>query len=245
MGKVYGIQGYVTGKVGNTVFAVRHGEQIGRQYNPVVANPKSTGQTTARAKFKLLSQLGEVLASYIAIPRMGNVSARNRFMKANYDATTFLDGTASIDVNVIQLTEGLTSLGGISVGRADSVLNARLVATFPDDYFSRVVYIAFVKKNNTLIYHGEAIATTGGAQQHWPVTTIPSTNEELVVFAYGMKDISELARQTFGSLQVINAETVAKLVVTSVFGAADVKFTSTSGITLGAIAGAKDLGDGE
>ena len=210
-----------------------------------MANPKSTGQTTARAKFKLLSQLGVVLAPFIAIPRMGNVSARNRFMKVNYSATSYTDDTASIDVNAIQLTDGLVSLGGVSVGRADSILNARLLASFPDDYFSRVVYIAFIKKNNSLIYHGEAVATIGGAQQHWPTSSIPSTNEELVVFAYGMKDISELARQTFGGLQLINAETVAKLVVTNVFGAADVRFTSTSGVTLGAVQSAKDTGDGE
>ena len=53
MAKMYGFSGKVTGKKGDAVFAVRNGEQIIRQYNPIVANPSTQKQVDARAALKL------------------------------------------------------------------------------------------------------------------------------------------------------------------------------------------------
>lgn len=50
MAKIVGIIGSGRGKLGNTVLAVRRGEQIARVYQPVVANPKSKRQQLSRAK---------------------------------------------------------------------------------------------------------------------------------------------------------------------------------------------------
>lgn len=246
MAKVFGIQGYVTGKVGNTVFAVRHGEQIGRQYNPVVANPKSTAQTTARAKFKLLSQLGEVLRSYIAIPRKGNVSARNQFMKVNYPAATFASEQATIDITSVQLTDSLVQLGGLIGTTSTENTTVRLTGRFSAENLSRVVYVMFAREGNSLRYLGEAVATTPGETQHWPVTTLPLAEGNAVVYAYGIKDLSALARQTFGNMQIVSAETIAKLVVTNVFGVSDVAFTTTSAWMINASQSSKvDEGNAE
>lgn len=53
MAKIVGIIGSGHGKLGNTVLAVRRGEQIARVYQPVVANPKSARQQLSRAKMSL------------------------------------------------------------------------------------------------------------------------------------------------------------------------------------------------
>lgn len=52
MAKIVGIIGSGHGKLGNTVLAVRRGEQIARVYQPVVANPKSARQQFSRAKMR-------------------------------------------------------------------------------------------------------------------------------------------------------------------------------------------------
>lgn len=57
MAKLYGINGKITGKVGNTVFAIDGGIQVARQYNPVVANPRTPAQVTRRNIVSLAGQM--------------------------------------------------------------------------------------------------------------------------------------------------------------------------------------------
>ena len=59
MAKIYGINGKITGKVGNTVFAIDGGLQVARQYNPIVANPRTEGQQYQRLKVNLAGQLSK------------------------------------------------------------------------------------------------------------------------------------------------------------------------------------------
>ena len=75
--KLYGLFGKGSGKLGSSVFAISSGEQIVREYNPVVENPNTPAQVEQRAKFKLLSQLASDLASALAFKKEGLVSTRN------------------------------------------------------------------------------------------------------------------------------------------------------------------------
>lgn len=59
MAKIYGINGKLTGKVGNTVFAIDGGLQVARQYNPIVANPRTEAQQSQRLKVNLAGQLSK------------------------------------------------------------------------------------------------------------------------------------------------------------------------------------------
>lgn len=59
MAKIYGINGKLTGKVGNTVFAIDGGIQVARQYNPIVANPRTEAQQSQRLKVNLAGQLSK------------------------------------------------------------------------------------------------------------------------------------------------------------------------------------------
>lgn len=61
MGKFVGLIGTVSGKVGNVVFAKgADGITYGRTYQPVVANPKTIGQTDQRAKMNLTGRMTKV-----------------------------------------------------------------------------------------------------------------------------------------------------------------------------------------
>lgn len=132
MAKVNGLQGGVSGKLGNTVFRQRYGQTIAAQYQPNVENRRTTSQVDQRAKFKLLTQLSSVLEPVIAIPRQGAVSGRNQFVSINqqYVGTQEIAGvtTAEIKLQEIKLTKGLRQL------RSGSATIQRLAGNKADLY---------------------------------------------------------------------------------------------------------------
>lgn len=109
MAKLRGFSGGLSGKHGNTVFRQRYGETIASQYQPVVSNPNTVGQTQTRAKFKLLSQISSTLKPAIAMPREGRKNPRNLFTHVNFPLTTMssIEGknVAEIPITAIQLTK--------------------------------------------------------------------------------------------------------------------------------------------
>lgn len=125
MAIMQGITGKLSGKMGSAVFRVRNGAQVVTQYNPIVKNPDSAGQQEARAKFKLLSQLGAIMESgfgTMAVTKKAGKSApsqRNAFMQLNYplvavDMSSDVPERASIPMQSIQLTKSSRALGAIS-----------------------------------------------------------------------------------------------------------------------------------
>lgn len=60
MGKFVGLIGSISGKVGNVVFSKGANGTIGRSYQPQVANPKTLGQTTQRAKMNLVGRMSKI-----------------------------------------------------------------------------------------------------------------------------------------------------------------------------------------
>lgn len=227
MAKIYGINGVITGKLGAAVYAVRNGEQISRQYQPIVGNPQTAGQIAARAKLKLMSQLSAVMAPVIAIPKVGNVSSRNMFVKTNYGTATYSDGQANIVLESVKLTRGITSLPPLSVNRTGASVTVGLDTGLTVNV-SRVVYVGFFKEaDNSLRYSGSAVAAAAGTDNHWQATLVMPASSEGVVYAYGIRDNTENARVAFGDLQVVTAETVAKILVTRVLLETDVTLTET------------------
>lgn len=119
-----GITGKVSGKMGSAVFRVRNGAQVVTQYNPIVKNPDTAGQQEARAKFKLLSQLGAIMESgfgTMSVTKRAGKSAptqRNAFMQLNYplvsvDLSSDVPERASIQMESVQLTKSARPLGKI------------------------------------------------------------------------------------------------------------------------------------
>lgn len=125
MAIMQGITGKMSGKMGSAVFRVRNGAQVVTQYNPIVKNPDSAGQQEARAKFKLLSQLGAIMESgfgTMAVTKRAGKSApsqRNAFMQLNYplvavDLSSDVPERAKIEMDKVQLTSSSRPLGEIA-----------------------------------------------------------------------------------------------------------------------------------
>lgn len=120
-----GITGKLSGKMGAAVFRIRKGDQIVTQYNPVVSNPNTAGQQEKRAAFKLMSQLGAVMAPAFgaldkpAAGSKGAGTARNRFFQLNYpkiEVDKDKEGViAKIPMNEVKLTDSFREYGSMEV----------------------------------------------------------------------------------------------------------------------------------
>lgn len=234
MAKIYGLFGSMTGKLADTVMSVRNGVQIARKYQPVVYNPSTPAQNAQRAKLKLMSQLSAVMGPYIAIPRDGAVSSRNLFTKYNFPATTYGDNTADITLNSVKLTRSVVALPRLNATRTGTIISLGLLTTEVD--VDRVVYVAFVKTNGELRAAGSAVASDKGTSAGaWPASIDIVTNDECVVYAYGVRDNTQAARVRFGEMRAVTAEQVAKLIVSRTLLESDVTLTDTVAETFAAV----------
>lgn len=224
MAKIYGLFGSMKGKVADVVMAVRNGEQIVRKYQPIVSNPKTEAQVATRAKLKLLSQLSTVMAPVIAIRRQGPMSSRNLFTKSNYKLTSYAGNIANIELTSVQLTKSVVALPNVSATRSGSAVNVELSAPMNID---RIVYAFFSKQSdNTLRFVDSKVVTDPGTNKTFAAEiTVGSANA--IVYAYGVRDNTETARVTFGNMQVVTAETVAKVITSRVLLESDVTLTET------------------
>lgn len=220
----------MTGKLADTVMTVRNGEQIARKYQPIVANPNTPAQIEARAKLKMFSQLSAVLGPYIAIPSEGPVSSRNLFVKDNYHLATYADNTASVDLNNVQLTKSVVGMDEIGVTRTGYTLNVNL--GHGDATLDRVIYVAVLKLNDNRLRVAGSAVVQKSAGLTFPGTIDATTLNEVVVYAYGIRDNTEAARAVFGNITAVSAEQVAKLIVTRSLTAADITMTETRAVTV-------------
>ena len=232
MAKIYGLSGTLIGRRGNDVFLVNHGTQLVRAYQPSVANPSTEAQVETRAKLKLLSQLSAVLGPVVAIRREGMRSPRNLFTRDNYALAGYAGGTATINLNAVQLTKSAVGMSGFSADRSSGTAIAVSVLDDVHNNFDRVVYVGAVKQaDNTLRLLGSVVATEAGANGTFPAE-LPYTANAVVVYAYGMRDNTDAARAAFANMHSPTAEMVASLVVSRRLLLNDVTMTETRGLTL-------------
>lgn len=218
MAVMQGITGKLSGKMGSAVFRVRNGAQVVTQYNPIVKNPDTAGQQEARAKFKLLSQLGAIMESgfgTMAVTKRAGKSAptqRNAFMQLNYplvavDMSSDVPERASIPMERVQLTKSSRPLGSISY--ADGLAS---VTNIPADVKTvRFVCVGYRK-------YQEVDATTGSfiikvKPEVKRIADVPVTNnsaefdevgqlgEKSTILAYGLiPSDSATSRVNFDSI---------------------------------------------
>ena len=228
------IRGYLKGKgkLGNIVLSTVAGETIARDYNPEVANPNTAAQVEQRAKFKLMSQLGSVVAPVIAIPKNGMQSKRNLFVKENFGLTSFSGDTASVNLNQIQLTKSNKSFAGIKITRgAQDAITAQLQADSSASV-SKVVYIMLKKEaDGSLMLVGQAVASEAGQDGKF-AASLPATAGEVVVYGYTLAESTAKATATFANLKALTAETVAKVIANRELSAGDLSTSKTAGCTL-------------
>lgn len=232
MAKFYG-NSVKNGRVGGSVFRVRFGETIEAQYQPTVYNPNTEKQVAARAKFKLLSQIAEVMAPFIAIPRVGAVSSRNRFISVNTGAVSYANSQADVELTSLSLTKSTLALPAVRATAEGTTINVSLEGNVAINV-DRVVYVAFQRDvNEKLFYAGSVTVSTPGTGNTFSgIVPIGAgvVNNYYVVYAYGVRDNTETANMIFGDLQTLSAETVAKLIVTRSLTESDVSLTTTRSV---------------
>lgn len=217
-----------TGKVGGSIFAVRNGVTIERQYQPVVGNPSTEAQVSARARLKLMSQLSEVFASVIAFTRDGLVSSRNRFVSKNYGLATYEGGVADFPLTSIDLTGGILSLPAVTGSVSASTVNAQLAT--PASEYNRVVYGLFVRLDDgSLRKVGESVAVPG-ADSRFPITVTTGSNLPTLIVAYGVRYNTESARARYADLDVIATTYVANIVTSRSVSERDISISETRAV---------------
>ncbi len=232
MAKMYGFSGKVTGKKGDAVFAVRNGEQIIRQYNPIVANPSTQKQVDARAALKLSSQLSAAFATVIAIPREGAKTRRNRFQQVNYSRITANNGVAMIDLNTVQLTKSNQPMLGITANRANGTQIICSLAESGADMYDAVVYVVMTKNDDgSLRVHTTGVATKALQGDNFQMA-LKYTSKSIVVYGYGVSYLNSRAAGIFENMQAPTAEQIAQLFYNRTVSMNDARLSETVGLTI-------------
>lgn len=225
--KLYGLFGKGSGKLGSSVFAISSGEQIVREYNPVVENPNTPAQVEQRAKFKLLSQLAASLASIIVIPKNGLVSSRNRFIGYNMPAVSYTNGTASVELEKLTITGGARHIPGVTIATAGAIGFTVNLQGAPESSVSAVVYCVVKREGE----NGLRVLATQIVEKSNDNTNFQAQFEQdsdsITVFAYGIiGDVAGLLA-SYGDYNVANAQSIAQLVSESSTKTAQLVFTET------------------
>lgn len=232
MAKSTGIDGKASGKLGARVYAVSCGEQVIREYNGNVKNPSTTSQVAVRSKLKLASQIAAAVAPVIAIPRQGLKSPRNLFIKKNHGLIIVSGSEAQVSYENLQLTNGSTSLPALNVTRvADTSITVKLVSAAPAD-ISRVVYAIFIKTGEEkLQLVASGVSSTPGADRDFQ-KVFSDFDGDVVVYAYGMKDLTANATAKYNNYTVQNGVDVAGLISSRKLNQSDIALSQTRGTTL-------------
>lgn len=233
--KLRGILGSGTGKLGNSVFTSVAGEQIVRQYQPSVANPNTSAQVEQRSKFKLASQIASVMAPAIAIPRKGLISSRNAFVKQNFPFIYQDNDGAKITLENIQLTNGSRGLPMITGTRSQAGALTISLANSAAPNISRVVYTVFRKNSEAeleVLRSVVVVREEDGQTNDDFETVIGGCDGDIVVYGYGMSDLSSAASAKYGNMHITDGLDLARLAANRELSASDFAFTQTRGAQL-------------
>lgn len=218
--------------MGSMVYATVAGKQIVRQYQPVVANPSTSGQVENRAKLKLASQLASSMSKDIAIKRDGLKSSRNQFISQNYANLVYSQGLASINLNAVQLTKSNAGMPGFSADRSGGTVIAVALNANASAALDKIVYVAYTKESDgSLQALGNVVVSEAGADGLF-AGELPHTEKATVIYAYGIKTLTDKAAAAFGNMQVITSEKVAKLICNMSDVQSNLSVTKTAGLTL-------------
>lgn len=230
--KLYGMGGVGTGKVGSMVYSVRNGQQIVRQYNPIVANPSTSAQVEARSKMKLMSQLAAIVAPVIAIPSDGLKSKRNEFISRNYGLAGYANQTAVIALEGVQLTKSNTAMIDFTVDRSSGTSIAIQLKENANNVFDRVVFCAVIRQaDGSLRLFDSVIVQEGGAGGLFP-TTLPYTPNAVAVYGYGIRANNDDAKAAYANLKSNEAGKLAQILTSRNATLEAVTISETKGAVL-------------
>lgn len=230
--KATGFGGKGSGKAGDKVYVVSHGQQVIRKYQSKVSQPNTQNQVNVRSRFALLSQLSAAMASVIAIPRKANVSPRNAFSRINSQYIYMADGVATADLHKLQLTAGNVAMPKPFAYRATAGIAVQLLDR-PTPDVAAVIYSIFEKTlDGKISLVASLVVNDAGVDRRFHAQT-DIDGGEFLVYAYGMKFRTDKAASAFSSYSIETGEDIARLAAVRKLSTNDYTFTSTQGVTLG------------
>lgn len=230
--KLHGIGGVGTGKLGSMVYSVRNGQQIVRQYNPIVANPSTAAQVEARSKMKLMSQLAAIVAPVIAINSEGLKSKRNLFISRNYQLAGYEEKTAQIDMASVQLTKSNTAFPDFEVDRSNGQSIAVHLSEDATNLFDRVIYCAVISQSDgSLRLWDDVLVTEAGAGGLFPAV-LPYTPNAIAIYGYGIRANNDDAKAAYANLKSGDAGKLAEILTSRNATLAAITISETKGCVL-------------
>lgn len=220
-----------SGKLGNMIVARVAGETIARDYNPNVANPSTSLQVGQRSRFKLASQISAALAPIIAIPRQGLKSARNLFVKKNFDNFVKVGDNAAVNLPALQITAGAIAMPQFNVERNVSTVNAAFPAADLTG-ISRVVYNLYKVNAAQELQMVESKVVERDEEDPTFEVHMTATTGQILVLAYGIVDTDASASAKYADYHVASGQDIAQLVATRALASSDFQFTKTGGCML-------------
>lgn len=231
--KLYGFAGKGTGKLGSSVFSIVGGQQIVRTYNPVVKNPQTVLQVNQRVRFKLLSQMAAALGSVLAIRAQNNISARNRFTQINSKFVYGVNEQAFVSYENIQLTDSSIALPGITIVRGEENISLSLQESAAGVADSICYAVFSVNSEGQLMLRGSKVVQHAESDANFTFpTTIKKYDGQVIVYAYGMRELAVTADSMYGNYKINTGQDVAKLLSDRNAASANIIFTQTRGTSL-------------
>lgn len=232
MARIISQLGKVAGAVSSIIASSYGGAVVVRSRNKKKRQVNSVAQVESRAKLKILGQIAAELAPVIVIPHTDNVSSRNLFVKKNYNLAYCNEESAQLTYENLQITGGMAGLPPIFVQRNPSKGVQVCLAEGMQSGVDRVVYILYKKTiAERLVFVDSVIAHVAGDDKLYPAV-LPYTKGDIIILAYGMKDVSPTAGVKYGETKVSSAMDVAQLYLRHIKGKKDTIFTMTRGTTL-------------
>lgn len=211
----HGILSKTKGKLGGIVFQQYEGMQIGKEYQPNVKNPNSSGQIDIRARFKAVSQF-IALWSRILTLRVASVSPYTRTkrgrlvkdllpvaIKTGNDVQILL-GNAEIQLNSVAHTTD------VALAVAGTPANFTVTPTFTTtDSITIITRIVGFDAQGQVIGQNDIVTTspTSGTAINIPLPLVSGEATRYDIMSIAMVAVTENGNTTYGNLIANSATT--------------------------------------
>lgn len=235
MAIMQGITGKLSGKMGSAVFRVRNGAQVVAQYNPIVKNPDTTAQQGSRAAFKLLSQLGAVLApgfGTMGVAKRAGKSQptkRNTFFQLNYpsvvvDTQGDVAERATIPMENVKLTS--STRFGITIAATQNAVNVTVLdSSIKTVRFVDVKYVVEGTTKKPILAGVTDVAVASSVASY-----TPAGNTKGTVLAYGLIPGEGATDSSLGNLYTpTSTDYVGAVEVSRMINEGEIATTATVG----------------
>lgn len=195
---------------------MRKGVQIVREYTDKVSNPNTPAQVGQRAKFKLLTQLGAVVAGDGMFFRTNNSgeSMRNAFMRANMPAVSLspTGNVALLNVGAVVLTDGHTTAPNATFNRSTGSLSVDLSSGAMSDIMGiGYAVITLPEIGRVIGYSARAEKAEGETAITATIVTGPSLMNKTNVLVWGYRFADAAARARYEAIAAAETADVVSL----------------------------------